>query len=234
MERNGNSNKKRLVRDDNGLTRPLSEGWHALDVILASLPPEGGVDDPSFLARLSTIREAFDRESDSSDTSDRIRDLMANTPPGLQKITDTMIQEDTLLYKQSGLRGLYDNRIAKSLFRGDPPDALRSWLQERLPHNPAACSRLLDLLTNGQRPFMLPSYTPNGGLLDGKPIENNSAYQTHKIVVEDNAAKMLNLGRAVVLEASAISPADMATLHVHTTFTVPKQGGLARVVTHCS
>jgi hypothetical protein len=92
----------------------------------------------------------------------------------------------------------------------------------------------MDLLTNGQQPFMLPSYSPNGGFISGKPVENNASYLSHTIVVEDNAAKMHSLGRAVILNKASVTPADLKSLHVHTTFPVPKQGGLARVVTHCS
>ena len=81
---------------------------------------------------------------------------------------------------------------------------------------------------------MRPSFQPNGGIINGFPIQNNSAYHSHRLVIEDNAAKMHANGRAVIIDATAISKEDLATLHVNKTFAVPKQGGLARVVTHCS
>ena len=55
---------------------------------------------------------------------------------------------------------------------------------------------------------MVPSFLPNGGIVDGKLIENNAVYHSHRLVVEDNAAKMQAIGRAVILDAAAVSEDD--------------------------
>ena len=96
--RNGNSNKKRLRDCDNGQTRPLAEGWKAIDAILATLPEADGQHDDAFTRTLATLRETFERESDSSDNSVRIRELLQKDPPELHGITPEMVSSDTKLY----------------------------------------------------------------------------------------------------------------------------------------
>ena len=145
-----------------------------------------------------------------------------------------MIQADTELYCCGGLKGLYDARIPRSLFRGLPKDRFKQWLKNHGSLDKAAAKRLWHLCIHGQQPYMMASFSPNGGSVGDTPIQNNTAYHTLRLVVEDNAARMRAAGRAVILDVSKVTTHDLSQLHVHTTFAVPKQGGLARVVTHCS
>jgi hypothetical protein len=212
----------------------IADGWGAIEKIITALEANNTSFDTVFQERLTRIREGFERDSDSSDGSPRVLEALSKTPPELTAVTDDMFLRDTQLYLDKGLRGLYDERVAPSLYRGLSPERLRNWLEERLPHNKEATDRLLNLCAEGQRPFMKPTYEPNGGKFNGLPIQNGPLHHTHRKVIEHNAASMHTDGKAVLLRADSIAPDDLLHLHVHTSFAVPKQGGIARVVTDAS
>ena len=101
-------NDKRLRdRDEKYIhrTRPLEDLWLAVDLILAGLPGIDGQYDSNFQAKLNNIRITFERETESSDSSPRVQELLRTSPPGLLSITNAVIK-NTDIYIKGGLQGL--------------------------------------------------------------------------------------------------------------------------------
>lgn len=225
-------------------TRSLDDAWGALDAILPALSLDAQVYDDAFRERIRDIGIQFNRDSDSRDDSTRIVDMLSRDPPELLTITDEMIARDTEFYtiydpdadgdQNWYLKQLWQRRVDAMKFRGLSKTQLGPWLRRRLPSNPALVERVTDLLTRGQRACMLPSFIPNGGYVNGRPLQNNALYHSHTRVIEHNAAQMFLEGKTILLAAHEVTPRELKRLHFHTLFAVPKPGALARVVTHCS
>ena len=181
--------------------------------------------------RLGDINTSFSAGADSSDTSPRVRELLASTPPGLLQIPDAILDEDEQLYRAGGLEHLHCERIGHLRFRGWDPLRLRGWLSQVAPQY---SDQLLALLDAGQQATMLPDFRPNQGRHDGRRIENIPIYHTHRAVIEDNAMKLRREFKSVIIREAALSAADMQRLHINTLFAVPKAGALARVVVDLS
>jgi hypothetical protein len=114
-------------------------------------------------------------------------------------------------------------------FLGMPKDALRSWLVERAPDR---ADEVMDLLTHGQRAFMVEGFQPNGFA----GIKNGSKYEAHRRIFEKNAADLHKANKAILIRKSVMKEGDLKQLNGSILLPVEKDNGRScpRIVTHMS
>ena len=217
---------KRLRKANrNSQTSVTVRGWAALESVAIKLERHGTAFTPEFTEYLHRINTRFSADNDYSDSSSTVQNMLKKGQ--LKKITSDMLLRDEQLYRTDTLEGLYRHKVASFAFKGMGKEQLQGWLAERAPQHAEA---VMDLMTNGQRVFMQEDFVPNGF----KGIKNNSLYESHKIIHEDNAVTLWEAGKAILLPYQCMAKEDLAQLMGYKVHPVPKFESVDRIVTNMS
>ena len=204
-----------------------TQGWEALDLIKAKLDEHKTALDPEFQEYLAGVHAQYTFDTDYTDSSDNVRRMQEEGL--LSVVTDKMLQEDEDLYLSGGLEALHRAKVDAFAFSGMPQTELRAWLQEKAPQK---VDLVMDLMSHGQRAFMLKGFTPNGF----DEIRNGAKYELHRKIFEKNAADLHKANKAILIKKTVLKVGDLAQLHGAILLPVEKDGGKScpRIVTHMS
>jgi hypothetical protein len=116
----------------------------------------------------------------------------------------SMVLRDSKAVKSFGLAETLNERIKSIRYRGlDRKDFVDSLESYPLAPN------LLDLMDHGQRAFMKPNFKPNGGLR----FKQSKSYKQYTALCNRHLFKLQAEGDAIIIEAEAITPLEMAQSH---------------------
>lgn len=220
---------KRRLRKANSLGTVSSiteRGWAALSAIAGHLKDHGTAMSGVFQVYLDNINARFSADVDYSDSSASVRNLREEGK--MRSISTTMLEADERIYAAGGMRALYQSKVAAFIFNtGLKEDQLEAWLWKKAPSH---CIRVMYLLRHGQLAAMLPSFKPNGFV----GVKNNSLYESHKCIHEENAVGLWEAGKAALLRAPVVTADDKAQLMGYRVHPVPKFESMHRIVTHMS
>ena len=121
----------------------------------------------------------------------------------------------TGIMKEVGLNKLIADRIALKKFRGLTKPALAQ-LTAALPNGPS----VMDLMTGGQRAFMCPEFTPNGG----KHFRQSKSYSVGRAACHRTLQKMMAAGEILAVRLDQVPREDLASIHVSRLLRAPKPG----------
>jgi hypothetical protein len=126
-----------------------------------------------------------------------------------------LVEATTDSLNSIGMDATIQNSIAKLQWQGSPAEMIAQVL-----HDFDLLPTLLDVLGNGQRRFMVPHFTPNGG----KGFRQSSSYKEGTAACNTALNTLAKEGRVLLFKRDGIPDEILATLHLNTIIRAVKHG----------